>query len=93
MTITPETVQIIRQVYRLTLADMAALLNTSTAGLWRIEHGERPLDANMIAAIKREFALTDEKLARIYRIYAETGGMPAKRMRSVEKSAVKRNLR
>ena len=81
MTITPETLRIIRQVYRLTLDDMAALLDTSKAGVWRIEHDERPLTADMIAAAKREFELTDAKLARIYGIYEETGARSRRRIR------------
>ncbi|SHE13807.1 Uncharacterised protein [Chlamydia abortus] len=81
MTITPETLRIIRQVYRLTLGDMAALLDTSVAGVWRIEQGERAMSPEMVSALKREFDLSPEKLARIFQIYEETGGRPSKRVR------------
>lgn len=81
MTITPETLRIIRQVYRLTLEEMAALLDTSTAGVWRLEHGERPVTADVAAMIRTEFELTPDKLAHILGIYEETGGRPASRVR------------
>lgn len=81
MTITPETLRIIRQVYRLTLEEMAAVLDTSTAGVWRLEHSERPITADIAALIKAEFELTPEKLARVLEIYEETGGRAARRVR------------
>lgn len=83
MRITPETLRIIRQVYRLTLEDMAALLDTSTAGIWRIENGERPLTADMIAKIRKEFDLTADKIQHIYEVYYEFGGQASRRVRPV----------
>jgi transcriptional regulator with XRE-family HTH domain len=81
MTITPETIRIIREVYRLTIQDMAALLNISTASMWRIEHGLKPINAEIIEALKMEFELTPEKLAWIYSTYEATGGSSNKRVR------------
>lgn len=81
MQVTPEMIRILRQVYRLTLADMAALLDLSTAGVWRIEHGERPITANIIAKIKKEFELTPEKYAKVLEFYSATGGHSLRRVR------------
>lgn len=83
MKVTPEMLRILRQVYRLTLEDMADLLDLSTAGVWRIEHGERPLTANDIAKIKKEFELTPDKYARVLEIYSETGGHLLRRIRGL----------
>lgn len=74
MTITPETIRIIREVYRLTIQDMAALLDTSISSMWRIEHGLKPLNAEIIGALKAKFELTPEKLAWINSTYEATGG-------------------
>ncbi|MFD2672792.1 hypothetical protein [Marinicrinis sediminis] len=78
MKITPNTIRIIRRVYRLTLEDMAAILNTSAAGMWRIEHDQRPLTADMVAKIKIELELTPAKLQRILEIYNELERNPTR---------------
>lgn len=70
--ITKDTVRKVRKVYRLTLEDMAAIIGISTSYVWRIEHGERPLTANITAKFREEFELTTEKLARLTEIYEET---------------------
>jgi transcriptional regulator with XRE-family HTH domain len=83
MQVTPEMIRILRQVYRLTLSDMAALLDMPTVAVWRVEHGERPITANIIAKIKKEFELTPDKYARVLEIYSATGGHSLRRVRGL----------
>lgn len=61
----------IRQVYRLTLDEMAALLNVSKSHLCRIEKSERTLTPTIRGHLISEFHLTPDKLAKILRLYDE----------------------
>lgn len=61
----------IRKVYRLSLADMAALLNVTESYLCRIEKKQRSLSERVRRNLIDEFALTPDKLERITGIYAE----------------------
>lgn len=81
MKITREQLRVIRKVYRLTLAEMAALLDVSDSLLCRIERGDRVLTDGLARRVVDEFELTPEKLVRIYEVYYEFGGQAPRRVR------------
>lgn len=71
MSIDATTFKLIRAVYRLTLADVAALLDVTESHICRIERGERPISDRLLRKFTSELSLTPDKLARISAIYAE----------------------
>ncbi|WP_342429090.1 helix-turn-helix transcriptional regulator [Paenibacillus sp. FSL L8-0158] len=66
------TVKKLRLVYRLSLAEMAALLGVSESHLWRVEKGERPINETMRRRCVEELELTPDKLTRLLDIYRDT---------------------
>uniref|UniRef100_A0AAE9IIH8 Helix-turn-helix transcriptional regulator n=2 Tax=Paenibacillus polymyxa TaxID=1406 RepID=A0AAE9IIH8_PAEPO len=66
------TVKKLRLVYRLSLAEMAALLGVSESHLWRVEKGERPINETMRQRCVEELELSPPKLERLTEIYRDT---------------------
>lgn len=62
---------LIRSVYRLTLAELGALLDISESHMCRIERGERTLTPALRSKLVAELELTPDKLTRILSIYDE----------------------
>ncbi|MFD2876617.1 helix-turn-helix domain-containing protein [Paenibacillus rhizoplanae] len=71
MNIDHTTVRMLREVHRLTLCEMGALLNVSASHLWRVEKGERAINEDMQRRCIAELELTPAKLERIISIYEE----------------------
>lgn len=72
MRITADEARLIREVYRLTLEDMAALCDVSISLISKVENGHRKLSDRLQQRLVNEFELTPDKLARILAIYNET---------------------
>ncbi|AOK88965.1 helix-turn-helix domain-containing protein [Paenibacillus polymyxa] len=62
----------LRSIYRLSLADMAALLGVSESHLCRVEKGERVMNDGMRQRCINELELSPEKLNRLLSLYDET---------------------
>ncbi|OZQ66546.1 helix-turn-helix domain-containing protein [Paenibacillus odorifer] len=71
MNIDRATVRMLREVHRLTLSEMGALLDVSASHLWRVENGERAINVDMQHKCIKELELTPAKLERIISIYDE----------------------
>ena len=74
MDVTNEVIRKIRVVYRLSLAELGALLDVSESHMCRIESGERPLTAEMTRKLTDELALTPDKLTRVITLYNDLYG-------------------
>lgn len=71
MIVTESMLYKIRNVYRLSLAEMGDLLDVSATYVHLIENGSRRLTETIRDKLVAEFDLTPEKLAEILRIYEE----------------------
>lgn len=71
MTIDSDVIRKVRAVYRLSLAEMAALLDVSESHLCRIENNERSITSAVRRNLIDEFGLNEAKLVRILELYDE----------------------
>lgn len=71
MRITADDLKVIKDVYRLKLDEIGAMLGVSASYVCRIIRGNRSMTKRVSDRIVERFQLTPEKLDRIHAVYEE----------------------
>lgn len=74
MRLTADDIYKIRKVYRLTQAELGALLGVTASYINQIEHRQKPVTQRIAERLTHELALTPAKLAMLLAIYDEYDG-------------------